>query len=113
MRRLPHDVQRDATFHAVVVAFRNSVEQMMIREGRLEPDHLFWGFRFETRLGGWMPGDGDDDAGVTGSRVPRRPFGGSGVASVALGPPDESILRSVARPGPAPERTVPTISLGR
>jgi hypothetical protein len=89
VRRLPYDVQRDMRFYEVVVGFRNAIELMQIIRGRpLDPDHLWWGFaRNEPRRG--SGGTGADDDGLTGSRVPRRPFGGADAAAVELAPPVE------------------------
>jgi hypothetical protein len=82
MRRLPYDVQRDMSVYRTFVEFRNAVERMMIRRGRpLDLDHVWWGF---PQTGG-QPGEGP---GLAGSRVPRRPYGGSGGARVELDEPD-------------------------
>ena len=78
------------TFYEVVVCFRNAIELMQIIRGRpLDPDRLWWGFaRNEPRRG---PDRTDaDDGGLTGSRVPRRPFGGADAAAIELAPPIES-----------------------
>jgi hypothetical protein len=75
------------TFHAVAVGFRNAVEQMLIRHGRPDDlEHMWWGFGPYERS--WPPGPrrGDDD-GLAGSRVPRRPHGGTDAARVELEEP--------------------------
>jgi hypothetical protein len=85
VRKLPFDVQRDMCFYLTVVAFRNAVERMMLTKGALaDPVHVFWGFG-STRSRYW--GAGPDDSGLAGSRVPRRPPGGSGAATVELSEP--------------------------
>jgi hypothetical protein len=87
MRRLPHDVQRDMTFYRAVVDFRNAVERMMVSRGRpLDVDHVWWGFGYT----GWQRHRPTGDGGLAGSRVPRRPHGGSGGARVQIDEPIES-----------------------
>jgi hypothetical protein len=84
VRRIPYDVQRDMSFYRTVVGFRNGVERMRMNHGELPDwDHVFWGF---GGSGGGQPG-GDD--GLAGSRIPRRPYGGSGAAGVGLVPPEQ------------------------
>ena len=81
MRRLPCDVQRDMSVYRTFVEFRNAVERMMIRRGTLiDLDHIWWGFGSTHN----QPGEGP---GLAGSRVPRRPPGGSGWTRVELDEP--------------------------
>ena len=83
VRKIPYDVQREMPFYRAVVAFRNAVERMRLDRGNSpDSDHLFWGF------GGYEGGPSNDDDGLAGSRRPRRPYGGSGAASVSLDPPE-------------------------
>jgi hypothetical protein len=77
------------------VSFRNAVELMMIIRGRpLDPDHLFWGFGGYERRPRRSRYDDEwpDDDGLAGSRVPKRPYGGTGAASVELEQPIEESL---------------------
>lgn len=97
---LRHDGERDLPFYRLVVSFRNAVELMMIIRGRpLDPDHLFWGFGgYEHRPrrrrddDEWAGDEWRDDDGLAGSRVPKRPYGGTGAASVELEQPIEESL---------------------
>lgn len=90
MRRLAFNVQRDLAFHRTTVEFRNAVESMLERHGRLpDSEHIFHGFGAgptRRRGGGRGPDDGRDDD-RTGSGVPRRPRDGSGGAAIAREPP--------------------------
>lgn len=89
---LRHDGQRELPFYRLVVSFRNAVELMMIKRGRpLDTDHLFWGFGGHEQPPRRRPGDDEwtDDDGLAGSRVPKRPYGGTGAAGVELPPPVE------------------------
>lgn len=88
-RPLVFDFQRDLTFYGVAVGFRNAIEQMRARHGRLDDtDHRWWGF-------GDLRGPKDPDAppdwwgddGLAGSRIPRHPAPGAGEASVELEQP--------------------------
>jgi hypothetical protein len=85
-RPLLHDVQRDMTFYRLTVEFRNAVEAMQARHGRLDdPDHRFWGLP-----GGdppWRPPQSHDDDGLAPSGVPKRPRDGAGGAAAAVDPP--------------------------
>ena len=84
MRKIPFDVQRDMPFYRTVVGFRNAVERMRSNRGDVpDSDHLFWGF------GGYGGGPAGDDDGLAGSRIPRRPYGGSGAATIGLEPPEQ------------------------
>jgi hypothetical protein len=86
MRKLAYDVQRDMSVYRTFVEFRNAVERMMIRHGRpVDIEHVWWGFRQTGR----EPGEGP---GLAGSRVPRRPYGGSGGARVELAEPDDETV---------------------
>ncbi len=92
VRRMLHDVQRDLPFYRAAVEFRDSVERMLERHGRLsEPDHVFHGFGSDPTHWpgrGWFRDDrrrGSDD-GLAGSRVPRRPRGGAGGVRIELEP---------------------------
>lgn len=98
---LRHDGQRELPFYRLVVSFRNAVELMMITRGRpLDSDHLFWGFggyrdppRRKRSGGDWPDDQWPDDDGLAGSRVPKRPYGGTGEAGVELEPPVEENSR--------------------
>jgi hypothetical protein len=84
VRKIPFDAQRDMPFYRTVVGFRNAVERMRSNRGDLpDSDHLFWGF------GGYGGGPAGDDDGLAGSRIPRRPYGGSGAATIGLEPPEQ------------------------
>ena len=99
MRKIRYDVQRDMSFYRTLVGFRNAIERMWMNRGDLpDSDHRFWGF------GGYggRPTGGDD--GLAGSRIPRRPYGGSGAAGVELEPPDEIEWEEAA---PQPGRRAP------
>jgi hypothetical protein len=91
VRRILHDVQRDLPFYRVAVEFRDGVEGMLERRGRLlDPDHVFHGFGPYPRHWprGRRPDDdrGPADDGLAGSRVPRRPPGDAGGARVEIEP---------------------------
>jgi len=89
VRRLPFDVQRDLYFYLTIVAFRNAVERMALANGTLlDPDHLFWGFGITRSR--YRGGPGPGDSGLAGSRVPRRPPDGSGLADIELNEPTSS-----------------------
>jgi hypothetical protein len=90
VRKSPYDVQRDLPAYRAAVEFRNAVEQMLARHGRLEdPEHVFWGFAPIT--GHWPGrGPGTDDDGLAGSRVPRRPPGGFGAEGAEAQVPFEA-----------------------
>ena len=88
-RPLLFDVQRDMAFYGLAVGFRNAVEQMQARHGRLDDeDHRWWGF-------GDLRGPNDPEAppdwwgddGLAGSRIPRHPAPGAGEATVELEEP--------------------------
>jgi hypothetical protein len=96
---MAYDVQREMAVYLAAVELRNAVEQMLARHGRLDdPEHLFWGFG--PSIGRW-PGRGPraDDDGLAGSRVPRRPPGGSGAAGAEVELPRqaEAEARPIAR----------------
>ena len=96
-RPLRHAVERGLGFYQTVVGFRNAVEQMQARHGRLDdPDHRWWGFGDLRR-----DRDSDDpdrpprwygDDGLAGSRVPKRPPDGSGEASAELEEPRQGAV---------------------
>jgi hypothetical protein len=94
-RPLPQDVQRDMAFYRVAVDFRNAIEQMQARHGRLDdPDHRWWGFG-DLRRGRDKPQDPRDwsgDDGLAGSKVPKHPPPGAGEATVELDEPSEGIV---------------------
>jgi hypothetical protein len=97
VRKLPYDVQRDMTFYQVIVGFRNAVELMLIIRGRpLDPDQMWWGFGRDEPPPRRRGSDRDDD-GLAGSRVPKRPYGGSGAATVELAPPFDGDLAEPAQ----------------
>ena len=90
MRRLRYDVQREMVAYLAAVEFRNLVEQMLARHGRLDdPEHVFWGFG--PSIAPWHGrGPGNDADGLAGSRVPRRPLDGSGAAGATTEAPREA-----------------------
>ncbi len=82
-------------FYRVAVTFRNAVEQMQARHGRLDdPDHRWWGFGDI----GPSPGDLDrppgwsGDDGLAGTRVPKHPSPSAGEASVELEEPNKGAV---------------------
>ena len=93
-RPLAFDFQRGMTFFGVAVAFRNAVEQMQARHGRLDDeDHRWWGF---GDLGGPKdpdaPPDWWGDDGLAGSRIPRHPAPSAGEATVELEEPSHGAV---------------------
>jgi hypothetical protein len=92
--RLLFDVQRDMTFYHVAVSFRNAVEQMQARHGRLDDqDHRWWGFGNLRRPDDPdFPPDWWGDDGLAGSRIPRYPAPGAGEATVELEEPREGAV---------------------
>ena len=82
-------------FYRVAVAFRNAIEQMQARHGRLDdPDHRWWGFGDLRRSRGDTnpPDDRSGDDGLAGTRVPKHPPPGAGEASVELEEPHEGAV---------------------
>ena len=82
-------------FYQVAVSFRNAIEQMQARHGRLDDsDHRWWGFGDLRRGGGDInaPDDWSGDDGLAGTRVPKRPRPGAGEASVELEEPREGAV---------------------
>jgi hypothetical protein len=73
------------TFYRVAVEFRNAVEAMQHRHGRLDdPEHRFWGIRWGPPR---LPPQSNDDDGLAASRVPKRPRDGAGGAVAMIGEP--------------------------
>ena len=85
---LPFDVQRDMAFYRTAVAFRDAVEQMQARHGRLDDP----GGGTDEPRDPRRPPDGPWDDGLAGSRVPRSPLPGAGEASVELEEPSEGAV---------------------
>jgi hypothetical protein len=91
--RLRFDVQRDMAFYHVAVGFRNAVEQMQARHGRLDDeDHRWWGFGDLRRPNPDLPPNWWGDDGLAGSRIPRHPAPGAGEAAVELEEPSEGAV---------------------